>query len=132
MKYFIVLLFFCSTHILLSQNILRGKVTFNGKPLEMASIIIKGTRTGTVSDNEGIYSIKTDLKGQFKMEVSSVGFNTITKRVFLDGKKTLNINFQLVEVNSSLDEVVISGTMKPVKKLDSPVPVEVYSPVFFR
>lgn len=132
MKYFIVLFFFCSTHILLSQNILRGKVTFNGKPLEMASIIIKGTRTGTVSDNEGIYSLKTDLKGKFKMEVSSVGFNTITKRVFLDGKKTLNINFQLVEVNSSLDEVVISGTMKPVKKLDSPVPVEVYSPVFFR
>ncbi|MBA5245640.1 TonB-dependent receptor [Marnyiella aurantia] len=33
---------------------------------------------------------------------------------------------------SSIDEVVISGTMKPVRRLDSPIPVEVYSPAFFR
>lgn len=33
---------------------------------------------------------------------------------------------------SSIDEVVLSGTLKPVRKLDSPVPVEVYSPVFFK
>src|SRR5690606_34384142 len=33
---------------------------------------------------------------------------------------------------SSIDEVVISGTMKAVKRLESPIPVEVYSPAFFR
>lgn len=31
-----------------------------------------------------------------------------------------------------LDDVVITGTMKPVTKLDSPVPVEVYSETFFK
>ncbi len=36
------------------------------------------------------------------------------------------------KVSSSIDEVVISGTMKAVKRLESPIPVEVYSPAFFR
>lgn len=33
---------------------------------------------------------------------------------------------------SAIDEVVISGTMKAVRRLESPIPVEVYSPAFFR
>lgn len=33
---------------------------------------------------------------------------------------------------SEVEEVVISGTMKPVKRLDSPVPVEVYSQNYFK
>lgn len=31
-----------------------------------------------------------------------------------------------------LEEIVVTGTMKPVTKLDSPVPVEVYSEAFFK
>ena len=34
--------------------------------------------------------------------------------------------------DKGIDEVVISGTLKAVTKLKSPVPVEVYSPTFFR
>jgi outer membrane receptor for ferrienterochelin and colicins len=33
---------------------------------------------------------------------------------------------------NELNEVVVSGTLKPVKRLESPVPVEVYTPAFFR
>lgn len=33
---------------------------------------------------------------------------------------------------NELNEVVISGTLKPVKRLESAVPVEVYTPVFFK
>jgi len=33
---------------------------------------------------------------------------------------------------SNIDEVVISGTMKAVNRLESPVPVEVYTPAFFK
>ena len=33
---------------------------------------------------------------------------------------------------NDLNEVVVSGTLKPVRKLESPVPVEVYSQAFFR
>jgi outer membrane receptor for ferrienterochelin and colicins len=34
--------------------------------------------------------------------------------------------------HSELNEVVVSGTLKPIKRLESAVPVEVYTPVFFK
>lgn len=37
-----------------------------------------------------------------------------------------------IENGLALDEMVVTGTMKPVTKLDSPVPVEVYSETFFK
>ena len=54
-----------------------------------------------------------------------------------------NLNAQIAESDSliekkdqtktsNIEDVVISGTMKAVKRLESPVPVEVYSPAFFR
>lgn len=36
------------------------------------------------------------------------------------------------EAENILDEIVVSGTLKAVKRLESPVPVEVYTPVFFK
>ena len=32
----------------------------------------------------------------------------------------------------NLDEIVITGTMKAVRKADSPVPIEIYTPKFFQ
>jgi outer membrane receptor for ferrienterochelin and colicins len=43
---------------------------------------------------------------------------------------SLDANFAFSQ--NELNEVVVSGTLKPVKRLESPVPVEVYTPAFFR
>lgn len=37
-----------------------------------------------------------------------------------------------IQKTSNIDEVVISGTMKAVRRLESPVPVEVYTPAYFK
>lgn len=41
-------------------------------------------------------------------------------------------NVDLETNNATLDAVVVTGTMKPVSKADSPVPVEVYTADFFK
>lgn len=41
-------------------------------------------------------------------------------------------NKENTKPGNQLEEVVVSGTLKAVKRLESPVPVEVYTPVFFR
>lgn len=38
----------------------------------------------------------------------------------------------IVNKSVELEDVVISGTLKPVKRLESPVPVEIYSPAFLK
>lgn len=42
------------------------------------------------------------------------------------------VNIELNSMERSLDDVVVTGTLKEVKRLESPVAVEVYSPVYFK
>lgn len=69
------------------------------------------------------------------------GFAGILNAQDSDSIKIDSINHRSFEVrtdsikkdkSSTIDEVVISGTMKAVNRLDSPVPVEVYTPTFLK
>lgn len=42
------------------------------------------------------------------------------------------VTFELFPLDNNLDEVVVTGTLKEVRRMESPVPVEVYTPVFFK
>ena len=130
MKLFLYLFIFISTFAY-SQNTIQGTVTFKGKPFEMANVYIKESKKGVSTNTIGNYTIKNIKDGKQTLVISSVGFVTQYKRVLFKDGNTTTLNFDLKEDFSELDEIVISGTMKPVKKLDSPVPVEVYSPTFF-
>jgi len=64
--------------------------------------------------------------------VSALGFRPETTSLELgtDGKYTVEIT--LVATGATMDEVVVTGTMKAVSRANSPVPVEVYTADFFR
>jgi outer membrane receptor for ferrienterochelin and colicins len=48
------------------------------------------------------------------------------------GNDTIILNFDLTNLQNSLNEVVVTGTLKEVRRLESPVAVEVYTPTYFR
>lgn len=86
-------------------TIVKGTITdTNGEPLPGASVIEKGTASGTVSDFDGNFSLKLTTSNPI-LTVSFIGYKT--KEVTVDGKTTLNI--QLEEDAASLDEVVLIG-----------------------
>lgn len=110
-----------------------GNVTHEGEALEFANVILKGTQQGGVTNENGRYTIDKIAFGTYSLVVSVIGYEPQTKLITLShAQPDLKIDFSMVESASTLDEVVISGTMKEVSKLESPVPVEVYSPVFFK
>ena len=81
-----------------------GKVTDeNGEPVIGASVVVKGTSTGTVTNLEGNYSI-TVAKGQ-TLEFSFIGMKPIAVKIA--DKKVVNITLQDNAV--ALDEVVAIG-----------------------
>ncbi|CAL2105807.1 iron complex outermembrane recepter protein [Tenacibaculum sp. 190524A02b] len=127
----LVIVFYCEVSSF-SQSTIKGRVTFKGEPMEMINIFIKGANQGSVTNKNGYYAIKDVKAGKQKLMVSSIGFENQIKKIQVSKGGELEINFQLKEDTSELDEIVVSGTLKPVKKLDSPVPVEVYSPTFFK
>ena len=59
------------------------------------------------------------------------GFNLKSLKIILTGNQKLVKNFNLNE-NYSLEEIVVSGTLRPISKSNSPVSVEVYSTTFFK
>ena len=113
-----------------AQNVsLSGKITNKGNLVEDASIEWSGFQIQ--SDSIGNYQIDSVQTGKFKIQISAAGFQTLTKTItILNGINTQN--FELIKEENQLNEVVVSGTLKAVRRLESPVPVEVYSPIFFK
>ena len=109
-----------------------GEVTYENIPIEFANVYLEDGRTGSSTDSSGHYRI-TDLSpGSHTLTVSALGYGKVEKEIILNDHEALEVHFELTPAFSVLDEVVVSGTMKEVSRLDSPVPVEVYSARFFR
>src|SRR5690606_13774661 len=53
-------------------------------------------------------------------------------KIILEKKEPVVLDISLQPSMESLEEMVVTGTLKPVSRLESPVPVEVYSPAFFK
>jgi outer membrane receptor for ferrienterochelin and colicins len=106
---------------------LSGKVTSaEGKGLEMVTIAISN-QTTTLSAADGSFRIHLP-KGKYTLKAHLVGFEVFTQALNLTSNQDFNIT---LKENSALQEVVVSGTLKEMSKLDSPISVEVYSATFF-
>ena len=112
------------------NNTLSGNIFDNGEVLSYVNIYLKKNKLGTASDDNGFYEIKNIPNGTHTVIISSVGYKTKSVKISFNNDKIIR-DFSLVS-NNSLDEIVISGTLRPVSKSNSPVPVEVYSQTFFR
>ena len=131
MRNLIVFLFaFLLTYGIQAQNI-QGSIMSKGKKLPYATVIIEGTTIGTSADEEGNYLIEHVKPGKYIIQAEFVGFALFKKRIEVVAEKDLLIDFNLKE-EDALDEIVISGTLKPVLKSESAVPVEIYTPKFFQ
>ena len=110
---------------------LTGKVMSQGQALPFASVRLEGTRIGVAANAEGMYRIDNVSPGTWTVVASMVGFVPLERRGG-PGDGVTELDFNLEVRPEAIEEVVISGTMKEVSKLASPVPVEVYSPAYFQ
>ena len=107
-----------------------GTVFSEGQPLAFSNVYLENSTTGTITNENGIFKLTNLKPGSYTLVVSFTGYGTSRKRVQITNKN-LQIKFKLVEDNS-LQEVIITGTLKAVSRLESPVPVEVYSTTFLK
>jgi len=92
--------------VVMAQNItVKGKVTGadDGKPIPGASILVKGTTTGTITDFDGNYSLKVPADGT--LVFSFLGMKTIEQPV--NGLKEINVT--LSTSTNDLSEVRVVG-----------------------
>jgi len=107
-----------------------GTVFSEGHPLAFSNVYLENSTKGTITNENGSFKLTNLKPGSYTLVVSFTGYGTSRKRVQITNKN-LQIKFNLVEDNS-LQEVIITGTLKAVSRLESPVPVEVYSTTFLK
>lgn len=131
MKYLFSILFLILTKASYSQTI-SGKVTYEALERKQIQVKLLNTDFITETDSLGFYKFTNIPIGTYRLSVAAAGFRTITQKISILENQELKLDFELKEDKNELNEVVVSGTLKPVKRLESAVPVEVYSPAFFK
>lgn len=100
-----LLLMFVGLQYAAAQQLnVKGTVTDpSGEPVIGASVMVEGTKTGTSTDIDGVFTVTADAKG--KLRISYIGYEP--QEVAINGRKEINI---IMKENSAvLDEVVVIG-----------------------
>ncbi len=104
----LVLLFMLFTAVLSAQEnyTVSGivKEAKNGETAFGASVFLKGTSIGSISNEYGFFSI-TAPKGTYTLIVSYMGFENMRKEITLDQNQ--KVNFEIKELSTQLEEVVV-------------------------
>lgn len=131
MKLFVLLFLLLNLSLQAQNNYeINGRVVSENEGLPYVSIYIKGTTIGTTTDDFGNFKLSNLSQGTYHITASFVGYKTLIKKINVTAD-IYGLTFNL-EYDDSLEEVVVTGTLKPVSRLESPVPVEIYSPTFFK
>src|SRR5690606_5461671 len=99
-------LFFSSLLLGQEKYSIRGTIkdVSNGETLLGATVFLKGTTQGTITNEYGFFSL-TAPKGNYSLMISYLGYESLTKEVELNTDLTLN--FELIESTTALKEVII-------------------------
>lgn len=110
----------------------KGRVVSDAVPLSGATIEIRKAKQTVISDSSGYFRISGLQPGSYPLHISMIGYESFQGNIIIS-KETIDVRtFNLIQNTASLDGVIITGTMKPVQKKESPVLVEVYTPQFFK
>ncbi|SHI91697.1 TonB-dependent receptor [Flavobacterium haoranii] len=127
-----VALFFISNSIC-GQYSLEGIVMNKQEPIAFVNIYCKELDKGTSTNEKGYFKIDFTSSGEYHITISYVGFQTLQQKIIVSENHANQFKeFQLEPEASVLDEIVVSGTLKAVSRLETPVPVEIYSVTFLK
>src|SRR5690606_20283293 len=117
---------------LFAQTKIAGQVKdTDNSPISAVSILIEGTNIGTSTDSEGYFVLENIQSAKATLVIRAIGYLPY-KRNINTSQNISSLQIVLDKDDRNLDEVVVSGTLREVSKLESPIPVEVYSAKFFR
>ena len=109
--------------VAIAQNQVRGTVkdAASGEPLIGASVLVKGTVVGTVTDVDGRFELRVREKTPYVLQISMVGMETKEVEVNEpDAVVDVTLSTQAIIGN----EVVVSASRVEERLMESPVTIE--------
>jgi iron complex outermembrane recepter protein len=108
-----------------AQANLRGTLKDEaGETLIGASVVVAGSAKGTLTDDNGAYSLPL-AKGTYQITYSFVGYETMTKSVTIDNADV--VQDLILKGGNTLGEVVVTTGSRNVQRTitDSPTPIDI-------
>lgn len=120
------------THYCHAQEFLIQGTIFDDQNTPLKNVAVIQSKQDTVwTDNNGQFSILYKNSEELLIDFEKEGFNAESIYIHsLNADTVFNIN--LYPTNEEINEVVISGALRPVSKLASPINIEVYSSQYFK
>jgi outer membrane receptor for ferrienterochelin and colicins len=109
-----------------------GNVHSKNEPIEFANIFIEENKSGTVSDENGFFEITRIRPGNYTLRVTYIGFKTSEIELTVKYGEDISLEFEIIPLDIQGNQIVVTGTMKEISRSKSPVPVEVFSPKYFK
>ncbi|MGD1947257.1 MAG: TonB-dependent receptor domain-containing protein [Croceivirga sp.] len=105
-----------SLSVTAQNSIISGTVNDkNGEGIIGALIILENSNFGAVADENGNFSIKNIPPGEYRMEITALGFKKILQRISLSINDESNFDLVLEEATEELNEVVVVQKSKAEK-----------------
>ncbi len=132
MKLILFLVLFITAQNIYAQIPFQGRVLANNKPVETI-VFIEEVNAELQTNSNGVFNYTFSTEGVYHIEVEDLN-GLIQRFEWQVTASNPQFDFYLAEeaVTDQLDEIVISGTLKPVLRSESLVPVEVYTPTFLK
>ncbi|OCX52818.1 hypothetical protein BEL04_00355 [Mucilaginibacter sp. PPCGB 2223] len=112
MKYYILSFFIFLTIVVNAQTtVVRGVVTdaHNNQPLPFVSVAFNGSTTGTLTDANGKYVLRTN-KSYTQVKISFIGYKIVIRNITNGQDQT--VNFKLQQEGKVLTEVSINSAKR--------------------
>jgi len=105
-----------------AQNVIRGEVVdaTTGEPLISASVIIKGTGEGVITDFDGTFKLETSQSFPITLAISYVGY---TEQEIVVESERDRVNAQLSENTITISAVEVRGRRISEKQQQSPLSI---------
>ncbi|MBL4593627.1 MAG: TonB-dependent receptor [Flavobacteriales bacterium] len=110
-KTLITIFFIFSINTVFSQGLIQGKVTSpeTGEELIGATVYLKGTTIGSMSDIDGNYRITDIPSGQYQVICSYISFRSDSANVTIKNGETISHNFSLSTSSMAIETFTIEA-----------------------
>lgn len=121
---------FCLLFPVLCFSQIQGVVQSDGTPLEGVEVWLTESGKSTLTDHKGRFDLPLNDKKEVQILFIKVGYLSQTLNL-KKGERKKNWIIDL-KIDHALNEVVITGNLRPVQKSESVLPVEVLSASFLK
>ena len=109
-----------------STGTIEGRVVDSQSMEALAGVnlMLSGTTYGAATDVNGEFEISGIPEGTYMLRATYLGFQQYEQEVEVSAGQTLTVDIQLEETTLMSEELVVTGSRRPEKLLESPITIE--------